>query len=43
LAKWPPETAELNIIEIIWAIMKHRAEAEHPTTLPETKGVALDA
>ena len=34
---WPPYSPDLNIIEVIWAIMKKRVEITNPQTLAELK------
>jgi hypothetical protein len=42
LPNWPPYSPDLNIIEVIWAIMKRRVEAQHPTTMADLRRVVLD-
>jgi hypothetical protein len=42
LANWPPDSPDLNIIEVIWAIMKRRVESQQPWTLAELKHVILE-
>lgn len=42
LQDWPPYSPDLNIIEVIWAIMEDRVEKRQPKTLDELKQVILD-
>ena len=37
LLDWPPCSPDLNIIEVIWAIIKRRIEAENPNDISELK------
>lgn len=34
---WPPYSPDLNVIEVIWAIMKHRLEKKVVKTLDQLK------
>lgn len=39
LAGWPPYSPDLNIIEVVWAIMKRRVEVKNPSSIEELKVV----
>ena len=41
LANWPPYSPDLNIIEVVWAIMKHRLNAIQARTLAYVKRIVL--
>ena len=41
LANWPPYSPDLNIIEVVWAIMKRRLNAIQARTLADVKRVVL--
>ena len=42
LADWPPYSPDLNIIEVVWAIMKSRIEKKNPTTIDELKKIIFE-
>jgi transposase len=42
LKPWPPYSPDLNIIERVWAIMKHRIERNGPSTLEQLKEAIVD-
>lgn len=37
LERWPPYSPDLNVIEVIWAIIKHRVKRRNPKTTSELK------
>ena len=39
LLDWPPYSPDLNVIEIIWAIMEKRVEEQNPQTFEDLKRV----
>ncbi|KAH0787972.1 transposable element tc3 transposase [Histomonas meleagridis] len=39
---WPPYSPDLNIIEVVWAIMKRRLEAKIIRSIDELKNVIID-
>ena len=41
LPDWPPYSPDLNIIEVIWAIMKQRVQNQKPETIEELKEAIL--
>jgi hypothetical protein len=42
LSPWPPYSPDLNIIERVWAIMKHRIERTGPSTIEQLKEAIID-
>jgi hypothetical protein len=42
LANWCPSKPDLNIIEMIWVIMKRRGEAQYSKNLGEWRAVLID-
>ena len=42
LPNWPPYSPDLNIIEVVWAIMEARVEKANPNTIDELKDVIKD-
>jgi hypothetical protein len=39
LDRWPPYSPDLNIIEIVWAVMKRRVSNRNPRTLNELQSI----
>jgi hypothetical protein len=39
LQRWPPYSPDLNIIEVVWAIMKRRVANRSPQTLNELRAI----
>ena len=39
LENWPPYSPDINIIEIVWALMKRKVEKLRPKTLDELKHI----
>ena len=39
---WPPYSPDLNVIEVIWAIMEMRVEKLCPKTIEELKSIIID-
>jgi transposase len=39
LTGWPPYSLDLNIIEVIWAIMKRRVQNRSPQTIRDLKAI----
>ena len=35
LKDWPPYSPDLNIVEVVWAIMENRVEALQPKTMDD--------
>ena len=42
LKDWPPYSPDLNIIEVVWAIMKVRVEQREPKDLDELKNILIE-
>ena len=42
LPDWPPYSPDLNIIEVIWAIMEKRVEVFQPKTVDELIQIIID-
>lgn len=42
LPQWPPYSPDLNPIELVWAIMKRRVEAQNPKSIQELKNIIFD-
>ena len=42
LENWPPYSPDLNIIEVVWAIMKARVEQRNPKTLDQLKKILIE-
>jgi hypothetical protein len=42
LENWPPYSPDLNIIEVIWAVMKRRIEIRQPKSLQELRIMILE-
>ena len=42
LEDWPPYSPDLNIIEIVWAIMDHKVEKRRPRTVAELKDIIIE-
>lgn len=39
---WPPYSPDLNVIEIVWAIMEAEVEARNPSSIDELKQVIIE-
>jgi hypothetical protein len=39
LERWPPYSPDLNIIEVVWAVMKRRVSTRNPKTLEELQEI----
>ena len=42
LDDWPPYSQDLNIIEVIWAIMEARVEKVNPKSIDELKQTLIE-
>ena len=42
LQDWPPYSPDLNIIEVVWAIMENRVEMQNPKTINDLERIIQD-